>query len=58
LWGETEEARTDPDYRLYVLEGGIADRAQEIHGLLMRKALPRQAWVVSIADLAGLLEAG
>ncbi len=45
----------DRDYRLYVLEDGCADRDDEVHGLLMRKIFPRQAHVVSIADLSGLL---
>jgi nicotinamidase-related amidase len=47
----------DRDYRLYVLKDGCADRDGEVHDLLMRKVFPRQAWVVSIADLPGLLSA-
>jgi nicotinamidase-related amidase len=47
----------DRDYRLYVLEDGCADRDGEVHGLLMRKVFPRQAYVISIADLSSLLAA-
>jgi nicotinamidase-related amidase len=47
----------DRDYRLYVLEDGCADRDDEVHGLLMRKVFPRQAYVISIADLSSLLAA-
>ena len=44
----------DRDYRIYVLEDGCADRDGEVHGLLMRRVFPRQAYVISIADLPGL----
>jgi nicotinamidase-related amidase len=47
----------DHDYRLYVLEDGCADRDPEVNDLLMRKVFPRQAWVVQVADLSGLLVA-
>jgi nicotinamidase-related amidase len=47
----------DRDYRLYVLEDASADRDPEVHRVLMDKVFPRQAWVISIADLPGLLEA-
>ena len=47
----------DHDYRLYVLEDGCADRDPEVHDLLMRKVFPRQAWVIQVADLPGLLVA-
>jgi nicotinamidase-related amidase len=47
----------DQDYRIYVLEDGCADRDAEVHDLLMRKVFPRQAYVISIADLPGLLGA-
>jgi nicotinamidase-related amidase len=47
----------DHDYRLYVLEDGCADRDPEVHDLLMRKVFPRQAYVISVADLPGLLVA-
>jgi nicotinamidase-related amidase len=45
----------DRDYRVYVLEDGCADRDPEVHELLMRKVFPRQAYVVSTADLPDLL---
>jgi nicotinamidase-related amidase len=45
----------DHDYRLYVLEDGCADTDPEIHGVLTKKVFPRQAYVISIADLPGLL---
>jgi len=47
----------DHDYRLYVLEDGCADRDPEVHGLLMRKVFPRQAWVIQVADLPSLVGA-
>jgi nicotinamidase-related amidase len=47
----------DHDYRLYVLEDGCADRDPEVQDVLMHKVFPRQAWVVSVADLPGLLAA-
>ena len=47
----------DHDYRLYVLEDGCADRDGELHDVIMRKVFPRQAYVISIADLSGLLGA-
>jgi nicotinamidase-related amidase len=45
----------DRDYRLYVLEDVTADPDPEIHDLLVRKVLPRQAYVITRADLATLL---
>ena len=45
----------DRDYRLYVLADACADRDPDMHALLMQKLFPRQAWVVAIADLPGLL---
>jgi nicotinamidase-related amidase len=47
----------DRDYRLYVLEDACADRDPEVHGVLMRKVFPRQAEVIAVADLPGLLDA-
>ena len=48
----------DRDHRPYVLEDGCADRDQHVHALLTRKVFPRQAWVVSTADLPDLPAAG
>jgi nicotinamidase-related amidase len=45
----------DRDYRLYVLEDATADTDAEVHELLMRKVFPRQAHVISTADLQSLL---
>jgi nicotinamidase-related amidase len=45
----------DRDYRVYVLEDATADPDLEVHDLLMRKVFPRQAHVISIADLSTLL---
>jgi nicotinamidase-related amidase len=47
----------DRDYRLYVLEDGCADRDQNVHDLLTQKVFPRQAYIISIADLSSLLAA-
>jgi nicotinamidase-related amidase len=41
----------DADYRLIVVEDGCADRDEEVHALLMEKVFPRQAVVVSSADV-------
>jgi nicotinamidase-related amidase len=48
----------DRDYRLYVLEDCSSDPDREVHDLLIRKVFPRQAYIVSSADLPGLLGAG
>jgi nicotinamidase-related amidase len=45
----------DRDYRVYVLEDATADPDPEIHELLMRKVFPRQAHVITTADLTTLL---
>ncbi len=45
----------DRDYRLYVLEDGCADRDPDVHACLVRQVFPRQAFVITIADLSGLL---
>ena len=48
----------DRDYRVYVLEDASADPDPEVHDLLIRKIFPRQAYVISIAELSNLLTAG
>jgi nicotinamidase-related amidase len=53
----TVREAADRDYRVYVLEDGSADPDPEIHDFLTRKIFPRQADVISIAELAGLLRA-
>jgi nicotinamidase-related amidase len=45
----------DRDYRVYVLEDGSADPDPEVHALLTQRVFPRQAEVITIADLPGLL---
>jgi nicotinamidase-related amidase len=45
----------DRDYRVYVLEDATADFDPEVHDVLMQKVFPRQAHVISIADLSTLL---
>ena len=47
----------DADYRLYVLSDATADTDPEVHGLLMTKVFPRQAWVITTDELADLLAA-
>jgi nicotinamidase-related amidase len=47
----------DRDYRVYVLEDGSSDSDREVHELLTRKVFPRQAHVITLAELPGLLEA-
>ena len=45
----------DKDYRLFVLADGCADVDEEVHDVLLRKVLPRQADVIAIADLPEVL---
>jgi nicotinamidase-related amidase len=45
----------DRDYRIFVLADGCADRDAEVHAVLTQKVFPRQAWVITIAELAGRL---
>lgn len=45
----------DRDYRLYVLADATADPLPDVHEALIEKILPRQAKVVEVADLTGLL---
>lgn len=47
----------DRDYRLFVLSDACADTDDEVHNVLMRKVFPKQAYVITVADLPGLLEA-
>ncbi len=47
----------DRDYRLYILSDACADTDTEVHEVLMQKIFPRQAHVVTVADLPGLLRA-
>jgi len=45
----------DRDYRVYVLEDGSADPDGEVHALLTKRVFPRQAYVISVAELPKLL---
>jgi nicotinamidase-related amidase len=46
----------DHDYRLVVLEDACADRDPEVHRVLMEKVFPRQADIITTADLSKLVE--
>lgn len=45
----------DRDYQIIVLADGIADRDPEVHKVLTEKIFPRQADVITIAQLSDLL---
>ena len=45
----------DRDYRLYVLADATADPLPDVHAALIEKIFPRQAEVIEVADLEGLL---
>lgn len=45
----------DRDFRQIVISDACADPDPEVHALLMEKVFPKQAEVVEIADLEGLL---
>jgi nicotinamidase-related amidase len=45
----------DRDYRLFVLADASADTDPEVHEFLTTKIFPRQAEVIAVADLEGLL---
>ncbi len=53
----TVREAADRDYQMYVLEDGCSDRDQDVHNFLIQKIFPKQAHVISIADLPKLLEA-
>jgi nicotinamidase-related amidase len=46
----------DHDYRLVVLADACADRDPEVHRVLMEKVFPRQADIITTADLPRLME--
>jgi nicotinamidase-related amidase len=48
----------DRDYRLLVLEDGSADPQPGVHDFLIERIFPRQADVITVADLGGLLSGG
>jgi nicotinamidase-related amidase len=45
----------DRDYRLFVLEDCCADQDPQVHDVLLHKVFPRQAEIITAADLPGLL---
>jgi nicotinamidase-related amidase len=45
---------SDRDYRLFVLADASADPDREVHDMLMEKVFPRQAHVITVAELPGL----
>jgi nicotinamidase-related amidase len=47
----------DRDYRVFVLSDGSADSDREVHDVLTRKVFPRQADVITVAELSDLLSA-
>jgi nicotinamidase-related amidase len=46
---------SDRDYALYVLSDATADREASVHACLMEQVFPRQADVITVAELNGLL---
>jgi nicotinamidase-related amidase len=47
----------DRDYRLLVLEDASADPQPGVHDFLIERIFPRQADIITVADLGGLLSA-
>jgi len=45
----------DRDYRVFVLADGCADPQPGVHEFLTEKIFPRQAHVITMAELKGLL---
>jgi nicotinamidase-related amidase len=48
---------SDRDYRLVVLADATADRDPEVHDFLIQKVFPRQADVITLSELDGVLSA-
>ncbi|HEX3691649.1 MAG TPA: cysteine hydrolase [Solirubrobacteraceae bacterium] len=48
---------SDRDYALYVLSDATADRDDAVHACLIEQVFPRQADVITVAELDGLLPA-
>jgi nicotinamidase-related amidase len=48
---------SDRDYAIYVLSDATADREEAVHTCLMEQVFPRQADVITVAELDGLLSA-
>jgi nicotinamidase-related amidase len=49
---------SDRDYRVVVLADASADPEPDVHDFLIQRIFPRQADVIMLADLSGLLSAG
>ncbi|CAF1213433.1 unnamed protein product [Adineta steineri] len=47
----------DRDYQLYVLADATADPDPEVHDVLIKKVLPKQAYIITTAELADLISA-
>jgi len=45
----------DRDYRVFVLADATADPEPGVHGFLTERVFPRQAQVITVAQLDGLL---
>lgn len=48
----------DRDYRVFVLADACADSQPDVHDFLTTRLFPRQAQVITVADLPGLLARG
>jgi nicotinamidase-related amidase len=48
---------SDRDYRVLVLADATADREPDVHAFLTERIFPRQADVITVAELEGLLSA-
>jgi nicotinamidase-related amidase len=48
---------SDRDYRLLVLADATADRDPGVHDFLIQKVFPRQADVITLSELDGVLSA-
>ena len=48
---------SDRDYRVVVLADASADPEPDVHDFLIQRIFPRQADVITLADLGGLLSA-
>ena len=51
----TVREAADRDYRIYVLADASADPDQHGHAVLTEKVLPKQAHLITVADLPGLI---
>lgn len=49
---------SDRDYALYVLSDATADRDEAVHTCLIERVFPRQAEVLTVAELGALLPSG